>query len=127
MKNFGQKLYDLRIKNGYTLDGLAKAINREKGTSLTKGMLSKWENGKVDPSFQKVVPLADFFHVTMDWFLGLESEEKSSTTNKFSTVNAKIIGKIREDSDLIEALKIYFSLPESKKKYIIETIRMISR
>lgn len=125
MKDFGQKLYDLRIKNGYTLEGLADAINREKGTSLTKGMLSKWENGKVDPSFQKVVPLADFFHVTMDWFLGLESNDIDGNTNKFSTENAKLVGKIRNDPELTEALKVYFSLSEDKKKYAVNLIKML--
>ena len=61
----------------------------------------------------------------MDWFLGLEENDTDAKTNKFSTENAKLVGKIRNDPELTEALKVYFSLSEDKKKYAVNLIKML--
>lgn len=126
MSDFSRNLYNLRIENGYTLEGIANAINKEHGTNFTKSTFSKWERDITEPTFQSILPIADFFHVTVDWLIGVNSERGDDSSNKLLLENAKLIGKIRNDNELVEALKIYFSLPESKKKYIIETIKMIS-
>lgn len=45
--------------------------------------------------------------------------------NQFRDEDALIVAKVRTDTEITEALKIYFSLPQEKKKYIVDFIKMI--
>ena len=125
MSDFSRNLYNLRTENGYTLEGLANAINKECGTNFTKSTFSKWERGATEPAFQSILPIADFFHVTVDWLIGVKTIRVDDSSDKFSFENAKLVGKIRNDPELTEALKVYFSLSEDKKKYAVNLIRML--
>ena len=125
MSDFSKNLYNLRTENGYTLDGLAKAINQASGTNFTKSTFSKWERGATEPAFQSIVPIADFFHVTVDYLIGVNTIRVDDNSDKFSIENARLVGKIRNDKELTDALKVYFSLPEDKKKYAVNLIRML--
>lgn len=125
MSDFSRNLYNLRTKNGYTLESLANAINKACGTNFTKSTFSKWERGATEPAFQSILPIADFFHVTVDWLIGVNTIRVDDSSDKFSFENAKLVGKIRNDPELTEALKVYFSLPEDKKKYAVNLIKML--
>ncbi|KLU64056.1 LexA repressor [Desulfosporosinus acididurans] len=51
--------------------------------STTKGMISKWENEKEEPSrFRDVATIAEVFGVTADWLIGLTNEKEKKTTFK---------------------------------------------
>ena len=63
-KLFPERLKELRIKKGITLEELAKNI----GT--TKTTLSRYENGERSPKLQLVGLLANYFQVDMAWLSG---------------------------------------------------------
>lgn len=44
----------------------------------------------------------------------------------FSPESASLVAKIRSDVELTDALKIYFSLPKDKKKYVCDLIKMLA-
>ena len=71
------------------------------------------------------MPIADFFHVTVDYLIGVNTIRVDDNSDKFSIENARLVGKIRNDKELTDALKVYFSLPEDKKKYAVNLIRML--
>lgn len=77
---FARNLSGLRKKEGITMEELATIINLTFGCSLTKGMISKWENNISVPSISYLGHLAIFFHVTVGYLIGLsdESEEEWS-------------------------------------------------
>ena len=103
MSVFSNNFYQLRTGNGYTLDSLAKAINNSKGTNFTKSTFSKWEHGSTEPSFQNIVPVADFFNVSVDWLIGINDVSES----KYSHINTDTIaGLMLEPSnkELIETI-----------------------
>lgn len=50
----------------------------------------------------------------------------SDATPDFSEESANLISLIRKDKELTEALKIYFSLSEEKKAFILQSIKVIS-
>lgn len=77
--SLGAKIRVLRGK--LTQDELADKINAAYGTSLNKGMISKWENNLIDPSLEYARILVQFFGVTLDELLGLteDAQEEPET------------------------------------------------
>lgn len=65
---------------------------------------------------------ADALECTPAYLMGFED---TSYETKFSFENASLIGKIRNDKELTDALKVYFSLSEDKKKYAVNLIKML--
>jgi len=72
MQPVGKIIKDLRLKRGLSQEELAEKINARFGTSLNKGMISKWENGIGDPRLETARHLAVFFGVSLDYLLGIE-------------------------------------------------------
>ncbi|MBQ8368966.1 MAG: helix-turn-helix transcriptional regulator [Clostridia bacterium] len=64
MEQIGSILKRLRTERGFTQTEVAAAI------SVTSQAVSKWENGSGMPDVSQLVPLADFFGVTVDCILG---------------------------------------------------------
>ena len=66
--------------------------------------------------------ISEYLNVSAD-FLSTGIEPKN---DKFSTEQAKLVGKIRKDEALAKALEKYFNLSDEKKKHVIDTINMLS-
>lgn len=66
MNGFGERLRELRQENGIGQVELAKRI------SVSKGIISFWENGLREPTMSNLILLADFFGVTLDFLVGRE-------------------------------------------------------
>ena len=64
MKEFANKLKEIRLKNKITLRTLAKALNVNFST------ISRWENGEITPSINYLILLCDYFDVSADYLLG---------------------------------------------------------
>lgn len=106
MKSLGTKLKELRIERGYSQGDLCKEINNVYGTSINKGMISKWENDKEEPRLDYARILVSFFNVSLDFLIGLEDEE-----NKEMTIAAHHDGEEFTEEELLEI--------ENFKKYIL--------
>lgn len=66
MVNFGEKLKSLRTEAGMTQADLAKRL------SITKSVVSYYELQERTPSPDVLIQLADIFHVTTDYLLGID-------------------------------------------------------
>lgn len=106
-----------------------KLLN-EKGVSAYKvakeahvgrSTFTDWQSGRSKPKGEKLQKIADYFGVSVDYLL--TGEEPNS---KFTTENAHLVAKIRQDEELAKALEKYFAMPEDKKKHVIDTINMLS-
>lgn len=65
MKEFAERLKELRMEKGLSQRELAKLVNLER-TSI-----SRWESETHIPNAEAVVVLAKFFSVTTDYLLGV--------------------------------------------------------
>ena len=63
---FKEILKLLRIENNVTQPQLATAIG------VSNGLISLWENGLREPTMSNLIVLAKFFHVSIDYLVGLE-------------------------------------------------------
>lgn len=65
MKEFAERLKDLRLEKELSQRQLAKLVN------LSHNAIAHWENESRVPNAEAVVALAKFFSVTTDYLLGL--------------------------------------------------------
>ncbi|KOF56646.1 MULTISPECIES: helix-turn-helix domain-containing protein [Clostridium] len=92
MKNISEILKSLREEKNISMDEMAEQLKKY-GVNPSKSMISRWENGKAEPSMSYVRILAKYFNVTLDYLLGLDSEEKSNKENQINTLAAHLEGK----------------------------------
>lgn len=63
-ETFGKRLKDLRKERGLTLVELSRKVN------VGKSIISLWEQDKCQPALDKVIILAEFFDVSLDYISG---------------------------------------------------------
>ncbi len=71
-------LKHLREEKQVSMDKMCEDLNSSYNMSLAKSTISKWENGKAEPSLSYARILTKYFNVTLDYLLGLEKEETYS-------------------------------------------------
>ena len=64
---FGERLRALRTEKHMGQIELAKRLD------VGKSIISLWEQDKCEPTLSKLVAIADFFGVSIDYLAGLES------------------------------------------------------
>lgn len=81
--DFKTRLRQLRWDADLSQEEIAKHFG------VTRACLSRWENGKAFPEKKYLVPLANYFHVTLDYLLG---------SSDFPTVKDAAIDSIESDA-----------------------------
>ncbi|MCI9474795.1 MAG: helix-turn-helix transcriptional regulator [Flavonifractor sp.] len=101
MSKFGELLAELRLDRKMTQKDLAKML------FVSVGTISNYEKGVHFPDIEKLIDLADFFHVTTDYLLGRCESNLSPDVFSESVVGGKTVG------DFITVLR---QLPAENKK-----------
>ena len=70
LKTLCERLKQLRIEQKMTQKELAKA------TGLSQSAIAYWETGQRIPSALSVIALAEYFHVSIDYLVGLKNKQK---------------------------------------------------
>lgn len=66
-ETFGERLRALRQENNLGQIELAKKLD------VGKSIISLWEQNKCEPTLSKLIVMARFFDVTIDYLAGLEN------------------------------------------------------
>lgn len=78
----GERLRKIRTERNESLGDVAKI------TGLTKGILSKYERGLVDPGLRTITKLIRYYNVSLDWVLGFTEDSKPIVSfDPFSGLN----------------------------------------
>lgn len=85
-----ERIKNLREKNGITQSELAKLLG------ITRSSVNAWEMGISVPSTQYLVELANTFHISTDYILGLDET---------STIN--VSGLSNEDIELLYSIILH--------------------
>lgn len=83
-------LRGLREQKQVSMDKMCEDLNNVYNVSIAKSTISKWENGKAEPSLAYARILTKYFNVTLDYLLGLEKEEMYNF-NKLSKEETTLI------------------------------------
>lgn len=92
-----KRLKDLREDHDLTQSQLAEIIHQSKSN------ISKYENGQVEPNIQTIIALADYFHVTTDYLLGVSDVKNPNTLS--GAVLEKALQKSDELHDFLQKLQ----------------------
>ncbi len=90
-----------------------------RATGISNMTLSDWKNGKSTPKQDKLMRIAEFLGVSLEYLM-------TGSDSKYSDADAMLDVRISEDFELKEAIKKYYSLDDRKKKHIIELINLLS-
>lgn len=94
-------------------------------TGIHKSAISMYIHGKRVPRQDMVDLIATAFDLDPAWVMGYDVPMKQDASIRYSSESAYLVAKIRNDSRLTEALKVYFTLPEKEKKHVIDFINML--
>ena len=110
----GERLKELRRKNGYTQVTLADNLG------VSKGTVAMWETDKRMPDFDKLNELCDLFDVRIDYLTG-RSDDASSP--KLTEEGIDKLGRWAIADDYSETLRMYASLDSYGKAAVDALIR----
>lgn len=71
MNDFCVRLKELREKKGVSMDDMCADLSKLYGVSIAKSTISKWENGKSEPTMSYAKILSKFFGVSLDYIICL--------------------------------------------------------
>lgn len=77
---FGKRLKQLRKEYGVSQVQLMERLDLK-----DPGTISKWENNRLEAGRDKIVKIAQMFHVTVDYLMGLTDDPKTFIPPKTST------------------------------------------
>lgn len=91
--NFGERLINVRKEHGYTRESLANALD------ISKYTLRNYELGATEPGHTFLKQISDFFHVSIDYLMGLTNEQEILESFELNTSEKNIIKKYRDLDD----------------------------
>lgn len=111
----GQRLKELRIAQGLTIDALREKLSLEvqktgidiKGDGVSKSMISRWENGRSQPSAPYIRAYATLFNVDMNYILGKDLHHETARVT-----SSKAQAQIDFIHDLYRYIKTVFPLTD---------------
>jgi transcriptional regulator with XRE-family HTH domain len=90
MVDFGDKLKQLRTLKGLSQEQLANRM------SITKSMVSAYENSVRLPSYDVLIKIALFFNTSMDYFFGFDKRKFLDVTD-LSDVQISIVSSLVDE------------------------------
>lgn len=128
--SLGQKIRELRKRDGRTQENLAEALG------VTSQAISRWESNGGYPDMEMLPAIANYFHVSIDELFGYNSdrEEKiKSILDKANTVQKKqgfvlIKGYISEEfRECIDMLRIAADEFPNEPRILLQLAEMLHR
>ena len=109
MTIYGDKLHELRKARDLTLDELADKFNNLSDYKVSRSAISRWENGKTEPSATAMSLYAKLFNVDMNSLLDIDRKEH------IKSVKIPVVGKVIAGlpAEAFEDIIDYEEIPES--------------
>ncbi|ADQ05544.1 helix-turn-helix domain protein [Caldicellulosiruptor owensensis OL] len=82
---FGERLRMLRNEKGFTMQQMAEMLG------ITIGSWAKYERNEAEPSFDKLVKIADIFNVSVDFLLGRTNVRNDKLGNNETNIKNYIV------------------------------------
>ena len=116
---FAKRLRDLREQNNLQQKELAKELN------VLEATVSMWETGKRIPYSEMLVKIAKFFNVSVDYLLGFDVSDKSTSDDLLKKEELKKAlqknGFMNDDKDLTdEELDKLMKFIIANKEFLID-------
>lgn len=111
MNTIGERIADLRKKQGITQEQLAEKLN------VSGQAVSKWENDLACPDIALLPDLADILQVSVDWLLRGDSMPKVRLLKENKDINTMMLKIIVDSAD---GDKVRVNLPLALVKMAVD-------
>ena len=111
MHSIGKAIKRVRTESKLSQEEFAKRINTRMGTSITKGMVSKWESDNAEPKISVIRAISATFSTSMDELLGTG---EYAMNPQIKTIAAHIDDDATEDE--LEDIAKYIDFLKSQRK-----------
>lgn len=111
---FGERIKELRKKNGYTQVSLANRLE------VSKGTIAMWEMNKRKPGFEMLCTLSELFDVRIDYLLGKSGDDSSV---KLSEEQILQLATWSTEENMQEVFGAYVKLDDYGKTNVENLIR----
>ena len=98
--NLGDKIRELRHKEGRTQEALADALG------ITSQAVSRWESGGSYPDLEMIPAIANYFGITIDELFGYQADRDRKIGNIIAQIDAYCILGRSDDTWIDECLGI---------------------
>ena len=114
MKNFGNKLLELRKSHDYTIDELVEKLNNVSDYKISRSAISRWENNKSEPTATAISLYAKVFNTDMNALLGIDRSNAKMIDLDIKPRKIPILGKIAAGAPIlaVENYEDYFDTSE---------------
>lgn len=114
MKNFGNKLLELRKSRDYTIDELVEKLNNVSDYKISRSAISRWENNKSEPTATAISLYAKVFNTDMNALLGIDRSNAKMINLDIQPRRIPILGKIAAGTPIlaVENHEDYFDTSE---------------
>lgn len=115
-----------RIKEALEIRGMKQSELVEK-TGIGKSSISTYISGSYEPKQRNLYKIAKALDVDVSWLMGNDvAMETQKTEGGFSNYEiARLITRLKKDSQLQEFLQIFDSLDESNKETIMNLLKAL--
>jgi transcriptional regulator with XRE-family HTH domain len=120
---YGEQIRKLRAEKNMTQADLAKALEMKDKEST----LRMWELGKSQPNIDKLIQIADYFGVTVDYILGRKSESERVNLSEFEKEIREGVNRIAYNDLLFKIQSYILELQLISPKDTFLKIEMIRR
>ncbi len=104
----GDKIRELRLEHRMSQTELAKAIH------ASQQAITKWENGKSEPSSSAIIDIAGYFNVSSDYLLGRTTDR---VPDKDLSKNQKLVAYSIDPDISNEERQAIIEMVQAAKKF----------
>ena len=110
-----------RLKEAMSLRKM-KQVDIMRSTGLDRGSVSHYVSGNYEPKNEAIFKMAKALDVNEMWLWGYDVPMERTAEQKRIQEDAEFHARILKDQELLDALKIYYKLPDVQRKIVIDLI-----
>ncbi len=115
-----------RLKEAMSLRKM-KQVDIMRSTGLDRGSVSHYVSGNYEPKNEAIFKMAKALDVNEMWLWGYDVPMERTAEQKRIQEDAEFHAKILKDQELLEALKVYYELPDVQKKVVLDLIHSFKK
>lgn len=89
-------------------------------TGIGRSTFTDWKNGRSEPKQEKLIKIANYFGVSLDYLTTGEEPALESYPEQ-----AELLVKIRNDKRLFNAIEKYYALSDRQKEHVLDLIDLL--
>ena len=115
-----------RLKEAMSLRKM-KQVDIMRSTGIDRGSVSHYVSGTYEPKNEAVFKIAKALDVNEMWLWGYDVPMERTAEQKRIQEDAEFHARILKDQELLDALKVYYKLPEVQQKIVIDLIYSLEK